>query len=177
MIGERSLSRREVIKICGIGLLASPLVTPAGCGKQTRRAFQEPKGPPYEGTDAQLLDEIQRATFQFFWDEASQKTGQVKDRALANGNDSRMMSTTICQTSTGSFSTSFTWKPASAGRSVSCLPSILLSCFVACLLPGNTLPIRKSKIWRRKSTSGSTGRGCSMAPRPCPWAGHRNRDF
>ena len=92
MIGERSLSRREVIKICGIGLLASPLVTPAGCGKQTRRAFQEPKGPPYEGTDAQLLDEIQRATFQFFWDEASQKTGQVKDRALANGNDSRMMS-------------------------------------------------------------------------------------
>ena len=92
MIDERSLSRREVIKICGIGLLARPLVTLAGCGKQTRRAFLEPKGAPYEGTDAQLLDEIQRATFQFFWDEASQKTGQVKDRALANGNDSRMMS-------------------------------------------------------------------------------------
>ena len=52
----------------------------------------EPTGAPYEGTDAQLLDEIQRATFQFFWDEASQETGQVKDRALANGNDSRMMS-------------------------------------------------------------------------------------
>ena len=92
MIGEHSLSRREVMKICGIGLLARPLVTLAGCGKQTRRAFLEPKGAPYEGTDAQLLDEIQRATFQFFWDEASQKTGQVKDRALANGNDSRMMS-------------------------------------------------------------------------------------
>jgi len=92
MIGERSLSRREVMKFCGIGLLARPLATLAGCGKQTRRAFPEPKGAPYEGTDAQLLDEIQRATFQFFWDEASQKTGQVKDRALANGNDSRMMS-------------------------------------------------------------------------------------
>ena len=92
MIGERSLSRREVMKFCGIGLLARPLVTLAGCGKQTQRAFPEPKGAPYEGTDAQLLDEIQRATFQFFWDEASQKTGQVKDRALANGNDSRMMS-------------------------------------------------------------------------------------
>jgi len=52
----------------------------------------EPTGTPYEGTDEQLLDEIQRATFQFFWDEASHKTGQVKDRALANGNDSRMMS-------------------------------------------------------------------------------------
>src|SRR5205807_3203941 len=72
--------------------LARPLVTLAGCGKQTRRGFLEPKGAPYEGTDAQLLHEIQRATFQFFWDEASQKTGQVKDRALANGNDSRMMS-------------------------------------------------------------------------------------
>ncbi len=80
------------MKFCGIGLLARPIVTLAGCGKQTRRAFLEPKGAPYEGTDAQLLDEIQRATFQFFWDEASQKTGQVRDRALANGNDSRMMS-------------------------------------------------------------------------------------
>src|SRR6267378_125718 len=38
------------------------------------------------------LEEIQRAAFNFFWDEASQKTGQVKDRALANGNDSRKMS-------------------------------------------------------------------------------------
>src|SRR5439155_395064 len=83
MIGERSLSRREVIKICGIGLLARPLVTMAGCGKQTRRAFLEPKGAPYEGTDAQLLDEIQRETLQFFWDDASQKTGQVQEPDLA----------------------------------------------------------------------------------------------
>jgi hypothetical protein len=92
MIGERSLSRREVMRICGIGLLASPLATLAGCEKRAPRSFVEPAGAPYEGTDEQLLDEIERATFHFFWDEASQKTGQVKDRALANGNDSRMMS-------------------------------------------------------------------------------------
>jgi hypothetical protein len=92
MIGERSLSRREVMRICGIGLLASPLATLAGCGKRAPQSFAETAGAPYEGTDEQLLDEIQRATFHFFWDEASQKTGQVKDRALANGNDSRMMS-------------------------------------------------------------------------------------
>jgi hypothetical protein len=92
MIGERSLSRRELMRICGIGLLASPLATLAGCEKRAPRSFAEPAGAPYEGTDEQLLDEIERATFHFFWDEASQKTGQVKDRALANGNDSRMMS-------------------------------------------------------------------------------------
>jgi len=92
MIGARPITRREVMRICGIGLLASPLTTLTGCGKRAPRSFVEPTGAPYEGTDAQLLDEIQRATFQFFWDEASQETGQVKDRALANGNDSRMMS-------------------------------------------------------------------------------------
>ena len=92
MIGERSLSRREVLRICGVGLLASPLATLAGCEKRATRPFAEPAGAPYQGTDEQLLDEIERATFHFFWDEASQKTGQVKDRALANGNDSRMMS-------------------------------------------------------------------------------------
>jgi len=91
MIGARCLSRREVMRMCG-GLLTSPLATLTGCGKRAPRSFLEPTGAPYEGTDAQLLDEIQRAIFQFFWDEASQKTGQVKDRALANGNDSRMMS-------------------------------------------------------------------------------------
>lgn len=92
MIDERSLSRREVLRLCGIGLLASPLATLAGCEKRAPRSFAEPAGAPYEGTDEQLLDEIESATFRFFWDEASQKTGQVKDRALANGNDSRMMS-------------------------------------------------------------------------------------
>ena len=80
------------MKICGMGVFASPLATLAGCGKRAAKSFVEPAGAPYEGTDEQLLDEIQRAAFSFFWNEASQNTGQVKDRALANGNDSRMMS-------------------------------------------------------------------------------------
>ncbi len=80
------------MRICGLGLLASPLAALTGCGKRAATSFVEPAGAPYEGTDEQLLDEIQRAAFNFFWNEASQKTGQVKDRALANGNDSRMMS-------------------------------------------------------------------------------------
>jgi len=76
-----------------MGLLASPLGTTAtGCQKPASKSFAEPAGPPYEGSDEQLLDEIQRASFDFFWNEASPKTGQVKDRALASGNDSRTMS-------------------------------------------------------------------------------------
>ena len=75
-----------------MGLVASPMLMASGCRKQAPLSFVEPQGAPYEGTDEQLLDEIQRASFDFFWNEASPNTGQVKDRALANGHDSRMMS-------------------------------------------------------------------------------------
>src|SRR5215472_5830764 len=89
---KQLLTRRELMMVCGKGLLVSPLMTLAGCQKRDSPSSMEPSGPPYDGTDEQLLDEIQRASFEFFWNEASPKTGQVKDRALANGNDSRMMS-------------------------------------------------------------------------------------
>src|SRR5467141_4099268 len=92
MSSERILTRREAVRIGGMSLLCSPLAALAGCGAPTSRTYTEPGGTPYEGTDDQLLDEIQRATFSFFWNEASQNTGQVKDRALANGNDRRLMS-------------------------------------------------------------------------------------
>jgi len=74
-----------------MSLLASPLNTIASCGERAPQPFAGPAGALYEGTDERLLDEIQRATFNFFWNEASPKTGQVKDRALAQGNDSRKM--------------------------------------------------------------------------------------
>ena len=85
-------NRREVMRLCGMGLLASPLATLAGCQKRSAPSFVEPSGAPFEGTDEQLLEEIQRANFEFFWNEASPKTGQVKDRAVAEGNDSHTMS-------------------------------------------------------------------------------------
>src|SRR5260370_34237460 len=80
------------MRICGMGLLATPLAALASCRNGGEKSFNEPVGAAYEGTDEQLLEEIQRAAFNFFWDEASPNTGQVKDRALANGNDSRKMS-------------------------------------------------------------------------------------
>jgi hypothetical protein len=45
-----------------------------------------------DGTsDARLLDELQRASFDFFWNEADPKTGLVRDRANAGGGDTRRM--------------------------------------------------------------------------------------
>src|SRR6516164_10313507 len=86
------LTRRQVLRIGGMGLLVPPLITLASCQKRASPSFGPASGAPFEGTDEQLLDEIERASFDFFWNETSSKTGQVKDRALANGNDSRTMS-------------------------------------------------------------------------------------
>jgi hypothetical protein len=49
-------------------------------------------GDGYPGTDDQLLEEITKSGFQFFWEQADATTGMVKDRALAAGNDSRTVS-------------------------------------------------------------------------------------
>src|SRR5207245_10863719 len=89
MASSSTLSSREMLQLCGTGLLSSALVC---CRQKTAGTFVNPLGTPYEGTNEHLLDEIQRAAFDFFWKEASPNTGQVKDRALSNGNDSRTMS-------------------------------------------------------------------------------------
>lgn len=62
-----------------------------GCGGNYS-APPPPPGDDYSGTDDQLLEEIEKAAFLFFWEQADPSTGQVKDRALAAGNDSRTVS-------------------------------------------------------------------------------------
>jgi hypothetical protein len=42
--------------------------------------------------DSALLDRLQRASFRFFWEQASPVTGLVKDRAAAKGTDRRTLS-------------------------------------------------------------------------------------
>jgi len=85
---EYLLTRRELMRLAtgaAVGL-ALPSCSFA------QKTFNPPSAPPYEGTDEQLLDETQRASFDFFWKEASAQTGQVKDRALARGGDQRSIS-------------------------------------------------------------------------------------
>ena len=59
-------NRRELLCLCGSGLLVSSLIGLAGCQSGTQRdATRAATGSErYTGTDDQLLDEIQRALFE-----------------------------------------------------------------------------------------------------------------
>ena len=85
-------TRRELLRLAGFGLAGLP-VSGFGVGQDpSSKRFAPPSGEPYQGTDEQLLDDIQRGAFEFFWNESSAKTGQTKDRALSAGSDTRKMS-------------------------------------------------------------------------------------
>lgn len=73
-------------------MAAAPLAYLLACSKDRVQTMNPPGGAPYRGTDEQLLDEIERASFQFFWEQTNPDTGQVKDRAFLNGSDTRTMS-------------------------------------------------------------------------------------
>ncbi len=73
-----SLTRRHLLKL-GASALALPWLSGRGDACE---------GP----SDEALLDEIERAAFLFFWEQASARTGQVKDRARTTGRDDRRMS-------------------------------------------------------------------------------------
>ena len=83
-----SLTRRELLERFTAVALAAPLAWMPSCSSHK----PSDSSPTSVRTDEQILDEIQRAAFDFFWNEAGPATGQVKDRALANGNDTRTVS-------------------------------------------------------------------------------------
>ena len=93
---EQQRTRREFLSIVSHAAAASLLgglaFSVQGCGGN----YSPPPPPPgdgYPGTDDQLLEEIEKAAFLFFWEQADPNTGQVKDRALATGiNDTHTVS-------------------------------------------------------------------------------------
>ena len=91
MLIREKFSRRELLSQCGRGLALAPFASLVACGRAAPLLVQTPGGAPFQGTDEQLLDEVQKGSFQFFWKETNPKTGQVKDRAFLNGNDTRKM--------------------------------------------------------------------------------------
>jgi len=89
---SRPRTRREFLALSAKASLAYPtlnfgfaLMSCGGGGSSS-----QPPTPPT--SDDEFLDQIQRASFQFFWEEAGATTGQVKDRALAAGGDIRTIS-------------------------------------------------------------------------------------
>ena len=80
MFQRTPLTRREMLTSAAFGLLSLPSLASLAWASR-RKTFDEPKRNPYRGSDDQLLDEVERAAFDFFWNEASSTTGQVRDRA------------------------------------------------------------------------------------------------
>jgi hypothetical protein len=87
-----SVPRRRLLALLGRTLLAYPVLQSAllttACGGGG--SIAPPPPPPI--TDDQFLDQLEQAIFQFFWEQADPTTGQVKDRALAAGGDTRTVS-------------------------------------------------------------------------------------
>lgn len=83
-MASRNLTRREVLRIFQTGALILPLAWLPTCSSSSKKSGGTTTPPQ---TDDQFLDAIQRASFDFFWNECGAATGQVKDRALAAGND------------------------------------------------------------------------------------------
>jgi hypothetical protein len=88
----RPLTRRQLLGYSVQAAMAYPALNftfaLVSCGGGSSAA--PPPPPPV--SDDEFLDQIQRAVFRFFWEQASSTTGQVKDRALATGGDSRTVS-------------------------------------------------------------------------------------
>ena len=89
MSQHRMHSRRELLRLGGAAVFSAALPTALLARAARQKSFTAPAGAPYQGSDDSLLDEIQKSAFDFFWSEAGPKTGQIKDRALAKGNDTR----------------------------------------------------------------------------------------
>lgn len=87
------LTRRHMLKSLAGAAACIPLLGAGMFSCGNRRSAEGGGTAPTASdlTDDQLLEEMERANFQFFWSEASPKTGLVKDRALANGNDGRTL--------------------------------------------------------------------------------------
>jgi len=82
-----ALTRRQMLSLLARGALAVPLVESPLLAATSRSRRQQSQAMPPETplTDDELLEEIVSRAFQYFWNEASPKTGLVRDRALADG--------------------------------------------------------------------------------------------
>jgi hypothetical protein len=99
------LGRRNFLagasKVAGAALLGSLAFEWSGCGGGTSTQPPPPPGDGYPGTDDQLMEEIEKAAFLFFWEQADPATGQVKDRALATGDNDAHTVSSIAATGFG----------------------------------------------------------------------------
>jgi hypothetical protein len=82
----------RLARVVGASKLGGVALAIPGCGGGSASLPAPPPGDGYAGTDDQLLEELEKTAFLFFWEQADRTTGQVKDRAFAAGNDTRKIS-------------------------------------------------------------------------------------
>jgi hypothetical protein len=89
--GSKQLTRRSVLwRLLGTGM-ALPFATALGSSPKPQEQHRLPAKPPRHTSlspeDDQLLDEMERLNFCYFWEQANPETGMVKDRCQVQGND------------------------------------------------------------------------------------------
>ena len=84
MIDLNSLSRRQILRqLLGAGVCAPFMqaISSLDLAAQTSsRATNAPAMPVLSPEDDQFLNDLEHASFQFFWDQGNPRTGMVKDR-------------------------------------------------------------------------------------------------
>lgn len=94
---RQSLSRRQMLQQLlagGIGLSAAGAGIPLARAneKPGQQAAQKSGNNRLSKEDDQFLEDLERANFNFFWEQASPKTGMVKDRCNVRGPDHSIVS-------------------------------------------------------------------------------------
>jgi len=78
-------NRRQFLKTVATGSVLFPFAR-GSFAKQILLPADTPNSDP----NLELLDDLQRASFDFFWSEADPRTGLVRDRARADGGETNM---------------------------------------------------------------------------------------
>ena len=90
------LSRRNLLlQLAGMGLwgIFRPGMFSFSAAAQEQRTQPQPAPPPssLSPEDDQFLEELEKLTFQYFWEQASPQTGLVRDRGSVQGNDNSVV--------------------------------------------------------------------------------------
>jgi hypothetical protein len=81
-------TRRQFLRVALTGVTALPLTLKSRASRLVATASAQPLSTP-PARDSELLDELGRSAFLFFWNEADARSGLIFDRADADGRGAR----------------------------------------------------------------------------------------
>lgn len=101
--GPRRVSRRRMLRQLLGSSLSLPFagIVPGLLEAKPARQTSAPGALILAAEDDQLLNEIEQASIQFFWEQASPRTGLVKDRSNVHANNPQEVASSIAATGFG----------------------------------------------------------------------------